>query len=174
MKNMKTLKDLILKMCKLDYISIADIFFLNTVVMYLSVQLVNDILRNYFTKKNTEKIMYLMKMNIFVSSVSIRLLLKLLLIVCDNCEEFYLGDCPVHGPLLTLNHSSGHDEASLQYTSVFVPSELTVKPSKIANAGLGVFAKQFIPRGVRFGPYEGKRVLKEELTKDTSYMWEVL
>ena len=118
---------------------------------------------------------YVMKMNISVSSVSIWLLLQLLLLVCDNCEDFHYGDCPVHGPLLTLDPSSGRDEASLQYTSVFVPAELTVKPSKIPNCGLGVFATQFIPRGVRFGPYEGRRVLKEELTKgeDTSYMWEV-
>ena len=117
-----------------------------------------------------------MKMNISVSLVSIRLLLQLLLLVCDNCEEFHHGDCPVHGPLLTLDPSSGHDEAFLQYTTLFVPSELTVKPCKIPNAGLGVFAKQFIPRGVMFGPYEGKRVLKEELIKceDISYMWEVL
>ena len=119
---------------------------------------------------------YLMKMNISVSSVSIWLFLQPLLLVCDNCEEIHHGDCPVYGPLLTLDPSTGHDEASLQYTTVFVPSELTVKPSKIANAGLGVFATQFIPRGVSFGPYEGKRVLKEELTKgeDISYMWEVL
>ena len=104
------------------------------------------------------------------------LLLQLLLLVCEDCEEFHHGDCPVHGPLLTLDPSSGHNEASLQYTSIFVPAELTVKPSKIPNAGLGVFATQFIPRRVRFGPYEGKRVLKEELTEgeDTSYMWEVL
>ena len=117
-----------------------------------------------------------MKMNIFVSLVSIWLLLQLLLLVCDNCEEIHLGNCPVHGPLLTLDPSSGHDEASLQYTTLFVPSELTVKPCKIPNAGLGVFAKQFIPCGVRFGPYEVRRVLKEALTKgeDTSYMWEVL
>ena len=117
-----------------------------------------------------------MKMNIFVSLVSIRLLIKLVLLDCDNCEEIHHGDCPVHGPLLTLDPSSGHDEASLQYTTVFVPAELTVKPSKIANAGLGVFATQFIPRGVRFGPFEGRRKLKEELTEgeDTSYMWEVL
>ena len=62
---------------------------------------------------------------------------------------------------------------TLQY---FFPAELTVKPSKIPNAGLGVFATQFIPRRVRVGPYEGRRVLKEELTKreDTSYMWEVV
>ena len=118
----------------------------------------------------------MMKMNISVSSISIRLLLRLLSLVCQDCKEFHHGDCPVHGPLLTLDSCSSHDEASLQYTTVFVPSELTVKPSKIANAGLGVFATQFIPRGVRFGPYEGRRVLKEELTKgeDTSYMWEVL
>ena len=119
---------------------------------------------------------YLMKMNISVSSVSIWLLLQLLLLVCGDCEEFHHGDCPVHGPLLTLDPSSGHDEASLQYTTVFFPSELTVKPFKIANAGLGVFATQFIPRRFRFGPYEGRRVLKEELTEgeDTSYMLEVL
>ena len=98
---------------------------------------------------------FLMKMNISVSSVSIWLLLQPLLLVCEDFEEF--GDCPVHGPLLTLDPSSGHDEASLQYTTLFVPSELTVKPSKIANAGLGIFATQFIPRGVRFGPYEGRR-----------------
>ena len=97
------------------------------------------------------------------------LLLQLSLVVCEDCEEFHHGDCLVHGPLLTLDPSSSHDEASLQYT----PAELTVKLSKIPNA---VFATQFIPRGVRFGPYEGRRLLKEELTKgeNTSYMWEVL
>ena len=117
-----------------------------------------------------------MKMNISVSLVSIWLLLQLLLLVREDCEEIHHGDCPVHGPLLTLDSSSGHDEASVQYTTVFVPVKLTVKPSKIANAGLGSFVTQFIPCGVRFGPYEGRRVLKEELTKgeDTSYMWEVL
>ena len=115
-----------------------------------------------------------MKMNISVSSVSIWLFVQLLLLVCEDCEEIHHGDCPVHGPLLTLDPSNdGHDEASLQYTTVFVPSELTVKPSMIPNAGLGVFATQFIPRGVRFGPYKGRRVLKEELTEgeDTRYMF---
>ena len=94
--------------------------------------------------------------------------------VCEDCEEFH--HCHIHGPLLTLDPSSGHDEASPQYTTVFVPSELTVKPFKIPNAGLRVFATQFIPHRVRFGPYEGRRVFKEELTKgeDTNYMWEVL
>ena len=56
-----------------------------------------------------------------------------------------------------------------------MPAELTVKTSSIPNAGLGVFANQFISRGVRMGPYKGKIVLKENMdgVKDTSYMWEV-
>lgn len=38
-----------------------------------------------------------------------------------------------------------------------------------------MFAKQFIPKGVRVGPYEGKIVPKEDVdaATDTSYMWEV-
>ena len=42
-------------------------------------------------------------------------------------------------------------------------------------SGLGVFAKEFIPRGVKVGPYEGTTVLKEDMydIEDTSYMWEV-
>ncbi len=50
-----------------------------------------------------------------------------------------------------------------------------MKTSSIPNAGLGVFAKQFTPKGVRVGPYEGKIVPKDEMdsVKDTSYIWEV-
>ena len=43
------------------------------------------------------------------------------------------------------------------------------------HVGLGVFAKRYIPRGVRVGPYEGRRVLANEMddVADTSYIWEV-
>ena len=42
-------------------------------------------------------------------------------------------------------------------------------------SGLGVFAKEFIPRGLKVGPYEGTTVLKDDMEdiEDTSYMWEV-
>ncbi len=81
----------------------------------------------------------------------------------------------MHGPLKQLDLSTGYDECSKSYTSVTVPCGFTVKTSSLTGAGLGVFAVEDIPKGVRFGPYEGMRVLKSDLidTCDTSYMWEV-
>ena len=56
-----------------------------------------------------------------------------------------------------------------------VPAQLTVKTSSIPGAGLGVFASQGIARGVKFGPYVGKKVPASHVDEDanTSYMWEV-
>ena len=55
-----------------------------------------------------------------------------------------------------------------------IPLQVTVKPSSIPGAWLGVFAQQMIPRGVKVGPYVGRRVPASEVKeKDTSYMWEV-
>ena len=96
-------------------------------------------------------------------------------LVCEDCESMYRGDCPVHGPLLQFEPLNGFDECSKQHTSVPVPAELRVKPSSIAGAGLGVFTNKFLPKGVRFGPYVGKVVDKNEMedVHDTSYVWEV-
>ena len=49
--------------------------------------------------------------------------------VCEDCSELHKGDCPVRGPMLMLDSASGHDEASLQYTTVPVPADLTIRPS---------------------------------------------
>ena len=95
-------------------------------------------------------------------------------VVCDDCDALHHGDCPIHGPLKPLD-SAGQDQASLAHTPLPVPAPLTVKPSSIPGAGLGVFTNQFIPKRVRVGPYEGRRVDKlglEDL-KDNAYAWEV-
>ncbi|XP_065904451.1 histone-lysine N-methyltransferase set-17-like isoform X2 [Dysidea avara] len=96
-------------------------------------------------------------------------------IFCDDCDKSYHGDCPVHGPLIPLDESWGWDQDSKSFTSVPVPLQVTVKMSSIMNAGKGVFAKEFIPRRTRIGPYKGEVVQKEDLTDetDTSYFWEV-
>ncbi len=97
--------------------------------------------------------------------------------VCDDCNALHHGDCPVHGPLKLLDESTGLDQVSRAHTPLPVPCPLTVKPSSITGARLGVFTTQFIPKGVRMGPYGGgKRVDKEDMGDDlqqTSYAWEV-
>ena len=95
-------------------------------------------------------------------------------IVCEDCNEVHHGDCPVHGPLLPFDEA-GIDTPSLAYTKMPIPAQLTVKPSSIPHAGLGIFANVTIPRGVRMGPYKGRVVSNEEMedVEDTSYMWEV-
>ncbi|XP_065904320.1 zinc finger protein 501-like isoform X2 [Dysidea avara] len=95
--------------------------------------------------------------------------------VCDDCDKSYHGDCPVHGPLIPLDESRGWDQDSKSFTSVPVPLQITVKMSSIMNAGKGVFAKEFIPRRTRIGPYKEEVIQKEDVTDetDTSYFFEV-
>ena len=93
----------------------------------------------------------------------------ILSIVCGDCSSVHLGDCPARSTLSELDPKAGVDQASLTYTQLPVPAELTVKASGIPGAGLGVFSKQLIPRNVKMGPFEGK---KEEVG-NMAYAWEV-
>ena len=95
--------------------------------------------------------------------------------VCDKCNKQHRGECPVHGPLPELDHTVGHDQASLAFTELPVPAQLTVKTSGIPGAGLGVFATSFISKGVKLGQYGGKEVTGEEIENvhSTEYAWEV-
>ena len=81
----------------------------------------------------------------------------------------------MHGPLTELDPTAGYDQASLAHTQLSVPAQLTVKPSLIPGAGLGVFATTLISKGVRVGPYEGKIVDKDDMgdLHNTAYAWEV-
>ena len=97
------------------------------------------------------------------------------LLVCDDCNKLYYGECQVHGPLSELDPTAGYDQASLAYTQLPVPAQLTVRLSPIPGAGLGVFATTFISKGVRIGPYKGKIVDKNEMggLHHTTKAWEV-
>ena len=62
-----------------------------------------------------------------------------------------------------------------QHTSLLIPPEIRIGKSKIAGAGMGAFAKTFIPKGTRIGPYTGEVIEEDGLNpeRDSSYMWEV-
>ena len=85
------------------------------------------------------------------------------LLVCDDCNMLYHGECPVHGPLSELDPTAGYDQASLAYTQLPVPAQLTVRPSPIPGEELGVFAATFISKGVRVGPYVAGTVEKDDV-----------
>ena len=72
---------------------------------------------------------------------------------------------------------AGFDDQSKTFTELPIPCGLTVKPSSITGAGLGVFTMthSHIPARIQFGPYNGNLIFKSELTDstDTNYMWEV-
>jgi len=95
-------------------------------------------------------------------------------IFCDECDEFYFGECSIHTPLIpfTDKTTSVDDKKSL----ATLPDGLEIKESLIPNAGLGVFATKKFDVGVRFGPYQGKKV-RPDIPRDdidTSYMWEIM
>ena len=69
----------------------------------------------------------------------------------------------MHGPLSELDPTAGYDQASLAYTQLPVPAQLTVKPSPIPGAGLGVFATTLISKSVQIGPHNGKLVDKDDM-----------
>ena len=85
------------------------------------------------------------------------------LLVCDDCNMLYHGECPVHGPLSELDPTAGYDQASLAYTQLPVPAQLTIRPSPIPGAELGVFSTTFISKGVRVGPYLAETVDKDDM-----------
>ena len=69
----------------------------------------------------------------------------------------------MHSPLPELDSTAGYDQASLVYMQIPVPAQLTVRPSVIPGAGLGVFAVSRINKGVRVGPYECRKVAREDM-----------
>eukprot|EP00117_Sycon_ciliatum_P037266 scpid67503/ scgid0852/ Histone-lysine N-methyltransferase PRDM9; PR domain zinc finger protein 9; PR domain-containing protein 9 len=97
-------------------------------------------------------------------------------IYCEDCDDWFRGDCPNCGPLQPLNSEAmGSKPVRSQHTSLLIPPEIRIGKSKIAGAGMGAFAKTFIPKGTRIGPYTGDVVEEDGLNpeRDSSYMWEV-
>ncbi|XP_078389634.1 histone-lysine N-methyltransferase PRDM7-like [Cetorhinus maximus] len=89
---------------------------------------------------------------------------------CENCETFFIEECPVHGPPVfikdTVVEFSRSDRAHLT-----LPEGLSIATSKIRKAGLGVWnERKIIPKGVHFGPYEGV-VSNEESAAVSGYSW---
>lgn len=58
----------------------------------------------------------------------------------------------------------------------YFQGKLAVRPSRIQGAGMGLFARQDLPRGTRLGWYRGDHISRQGWieSKDDSYMWMLL
>ena len=91
---------------------------------------------------------------------------------CEECNELYMGDCPVHGELKPLDES----RIDISPLSIIpIPSPLSLKRSSIPGAGLGIFAKETIPIRTRMGPYAGKLIkgCVEDFPNESEYLWQI-
>ena len=96
------------------------------------------------------------------------------MIDCDQCDDFYYGECPTHNFKIIEDNGNATEKKSPEALKS-LPEHLCVKHSTIPEAGMGVFAKEKLNVNTCFGPYRGTKVLKEDLEegRNTSYMWEV-
>ena len=53
-----------------------------------------------------------------------------------------------------------------------LPSGLVIKSSSIPKAGAGIWAETPVPKGVRFGPYEGT-IVEDSEDAHSGYCWQV-
>ncbi|XP_028519339.1 putative histone-lysine N-methyltransferase PRDM6 isoform X2 [Exaiptasia diaphana] len=96
------------------------------------------------------------------------------LVSCETCRGHPKAECKDHGPSVFARKNKSK-ELQFSYAVSSFPDEVQLCWSGIPGAGYGVSAKQHIPIGTWIGPYEGRRIRPEDVTKemDTSYMWEI-
>nr|XP_054757061.1 zinc finger protein 345-like [Lytechinus pictus] len=92
-------------------------------------------------------------------------------IYCEDCHEVFEGECSKHP--LTIIKDSPIPKGCKDRAIKTLPDGLLVKQSSIPGAGQGVFATKFIPKGHRFGPYDGD-IVDLETGYDSGYSWEEL
>ena len=66
-----------------------------------------------------------------------------------------------------------NDGSDLNRAEHSLPKGLVVKKSKIPMAGEGVWTECDVPKGIRFGPYEGTRLEDDEVAQKSGYCWVV-
>ncbi|XP_066275157.1 histone-lysine N-methyltransferase PRDM9-like [Branchiostoma lanceolatum] len=91
---------------------------------------------------------------------------------CEDCNELYEGDCPVHGPLTVVKDKEvpkGEENRAVRT----LPDFLSVCPSKIKGAGDGVWLDgKAMPKSLVFGPYDGK-ISGPEIGMTSGYAWQI-
>ncbi|XP_069751952.1 zinc finger protein 408 [Narcine bancroftii] len=88
---------------------------------------------------------------------------------CEDCQEFFEENCPVHGPPTFIKDTPV--ELGLPCRAFYtLPAGLAAGPSQIQENQLGIWCvSKALPRGIFFGPLEGKLEC-DEVVGRTSFM----
>ncbi|XP_064076124.1 zinc finger protein ZFP2-like [Vanessa tameamea] len=95
-------------------------------------------------------------------------------VFCTDCGDFVYEYCAIHKPLLVIPDDKVPSKSpyppSVPRSALTIPRVfLHLAPSVIPGAGIGVFSTLTLPRGVRFGPYRGKKT--DAVT--SMYSWQI-
>ncbi|GBM98613.1 putative histone-lysine N-methyltransferase PRDM7 [Araneus ventricosus] len=91
---------------------------------------------------------------------------------CELCKKEHKGPCPVHGAMLQVLDTKV-PKGEPQRAKRTLPYFFSIGISSIRKAGLGVWTEMPLIEGMVFGPFEGKILKKNEMSKASEYMWEV-
>jgi SCY1-like protein 2 len=99
----------------------------------------------------------------------------LIILVCDDCDKLYKGDCPEHGPLEWIKTTRAMDSTPYTPSVASLPDGLVLKESGIPDNDMGVFAARLIYKRTMFGPFAGIKIPSTEIPegKDLTYSWDV-
>ena len=64
-------------------------------------------------------------------------------------------------------------EPGVEICDISLPKGLAIKKSQIPGAGEGIWTTASVKKGVRFGPYGGKRTKDEDKARMSGYSWQV-
>ncbi|KAK4313718.1 hypothetical protein Pmani_014941 [Petrolisthes manimaculis] len=92
-------------------------------------------------------------------------------IYCEDCCKEWEGECPHHPLTLILDNPVVRDGSVSKRAHYTIPWPLTIGPSKIKSAGLGVWTNADLPKGLLFGPYQGNIISKVTSGEETGYAW---
>ena len=64
-------------------------------------------------------------------------------------------------------------ESDTDRAHMTLPDTIEIRKSQIPSAGEGAWTKVDVPKGVRYGPYEGTLLTSEDAAQVSGYCWQV-
>ncbi|XP_069158755.1 uncharacterized protein [Procambarus clarkii] len=92
---------------------------------------------------------------------------------CENCGQDWQEECPLHPFILILDNPVLRDGSVQDRARLTTPWPLSICPSKLKDAGLGVWTNAELTPRLVFGPYEGRILNNVQEGHESGYGWQL-